>query len=300
VALTPLFGFMSGVVNPDSMLFAVAAALFYCLARGFRRGLTPALAVALGAVTAVGSLTKLSFIGLVPGAFLGLLLLSARLARDSRRAAWRCFAIACLIAAGPGILYALHNALVGHAVLGAVSSTIAGTHLSLRELSYVWQLYLPPLPGMTRYFPGLLTTRTLWFDGFIGRYGWLDTTFPSWVYDAALLPAAAIAALCLRTLVRRRRALHRRLGEIAVYALMMIGELALVAAASYRGFPALEAEFAEARYLLPMLPLLAAVLVLAARGAGRRWGPVVGAAIVGLFLAADIFSELLSVSRFYG
>jgi hypothetical protein len=41
------------------------------------------------------------------------------------------------------------------------------------------------------------------------------------------------------------------------------------------------------------------VLALAARGAGRRWGPVVGALIVVAILAHDIFSQLLVVSRFY-
>jgi len=81
---------------------------------------------------------------------------------------------------------------------------------------------------------------------------------------------------------------------------MAIGVMTLVGAASYSGFPARDAEFAEARYLLPMLPLLAAVLAMAARGAGRRWGPPVGALIVVLFLAHDIFSQLLVVSRYYG
>jgi Predicted membrane protein (DUF2142) len=38
VALTPLLGFMSGAVNPDAMLCAVSAAIFYLFARGFRRG----------------------------------------------------------------------------------------------------------------------------------------------------------------------------------------------------------------------------------------------------------------------
>jgi len=39
-AFVPLFGFVSGGVNPDALLFAVGAALFACVARAFRRGLT--------------------------------------------------------------------------------------------------------------------------------------------------------------------------------------------------------------------------------------------------------------------
>jgi hypothetical protein len=44
-------------------------------------------------------------------------------------------------------------------------------------------------------------------------------------------------------------------------------------------FPVAAAGFAEPRYLLPMAVLFAAVLGLAARGAGQRCGPAVGAAI---------------------
>jgi hypothetical protein len=54
------------------------------------------------------------------------------------------------------------------------------------------------------------------------------------------------------------------------------------------------------RYLLPLLALLAAMLVLSARGAGRRWGPATGALIVVLFLAHNIFSQLQVIARFYG
>ncbi len=40
VAFQPQFGFISGGVTPDSLLFVCSAALFYALARAFRRGLT--------------------------------------------------------------------------------------------------------------------------------------------------------------------------------------------------------------------------------------------------------------------
>ena len=67
VALAPLLGFISGAVNSNSLLFAVAAALFYCLGRVFRRGLTTGRAVTLGAVTALGAYSNLNFLGLLAG-----------------------------------------------------------------------------------------------------------------------------------------------------------------------------------------------------------------------------------------
>ncbi len=301
VALAPLLGLMSGAVNPDALLFTVSAALFYCLARGFRRGLTPELAVALGAVLAIGILTKLTFLSLVPGAVLGLLALCVREARTSRRAAYRSFGLAAVVGASPIVLYALYNALSGRPVLGALASALNLSGKSgapLKELGYTWQFYLPPLPGMRHYFHGFLTTRVLWFNGLVGLYGWLDTTFPNWVYTAALVPAGLIAALFVRALHKYREALRSRLVELCVYLAIGLSVVGVIGVDDY--IHHLPTEYAEPRYLLPLLALWGPVLALAARGAGRRWGPVVGVLIVTLLLAHDVFSQLLVISRYYG
>jgi Predicted membrane protein (DUF2142) len=302
VALAPLLGFMSGTVNPDALLYAVSAALFYCLARSFRRGLTPRLALALGGLVGAGLLTKLNFLGLAPGALLGLVLLSRRAARAGEPRAYRALAGALACAAAPVCVYVLVNLASSRAALGPASSTISSTrHGSLlAEGSYIWQLYLPRLPGMKDYFPGLFTTRQIWFDRSVGLYGWLDTSFPGWVYDFALIPAAVTAALCLRGLLAGRAALRHRLVELAVYALIGGGVLLLVGADSYAELSVHAGGYGEPRYLLPMIPLFAAALALAARGAGRRWGPAAGVAIVLLVLAHELFSQLLVISRFYG
>ena len=118
--------------------------------------------------------------------------------------------------------------------------------------------------------------RDIWFDGYVARLGWLDTFFPRWVYTAALIPAAAVAVLCLRALIARRATLRDRTGELAAYAAMTLGMMVLIGIVSYRAFPGQTIEYAQTRYFLPLLPLYGAVVALAARGAGRRWGPVVG------------------------
>jgi hypothetical protein len=307
-ALTPLVGFTSGAVTPDAMLFAVSAAIFYCLARGFRRGLTRQLAAAAGVLIAVGFLTKVNFVGIAPGVMLGLVVLGFRGLpagpdRERNRRAFGATAIAMAIAVSPVCVYALYNLIAGRPALGIVSSAInltSGHEPLLGELSYIWQLYLPRLPGMAHDFPGLSTIRQLWFNRAVGLYGWLDTTFPPWVYSFALIPAGLIAALALRTLVIRRAALRTRLPELAVYSTIAVGLMALIGADSHLHRIAEGAGYAQPRYLVPLLPLAAAGLVLAARGAGRRWGPAVGTLIVVLVFAHDIFSQLLVVSRFYG
>ena len=302
-ALAPLVGFISGAVNPDAMLCAVSAALFYVLARAFRFGLTPRLAVAIGAVTAIGFLTKLNFVGLVPGIGLALVLLTRRAARTSRRSALGSLALALALGGCPVVVYVLVNLLSHHATLGLASRGVSqtGGHAGslLDEAEYIWQSYLFRLPGMPNDFPGIVAIRQLWFDRLVGVYGWLDTYFPGWVYELALVPAGLLTALCVRELVRVRGSLRARAGELLSYTAIGAGLLALIGTDSYLEFPAVPGAYSEPRYLLPLAVLFAAALALAARGAGRRWGPAVGTLIVLLILAHDIFSQLLEIGRYY-
>jgi 4-amino-4-deoxy-L-arabinose transferase-like glycosyltransferase len=302
VSLLPLLGFMSGALNPDAGLFAVCAAVFYLLARAFRRGLTLSLAVAIGLVSALGTLTKLNFLGFLPGVIVGLIVLAWRAARTSRASAYRALALGASLALAPVCLYVIVNLFSNHAGLGVVSSAIHLTsgHGSLGgEISYIWQFYLPRLPGMATDFPGIFPSRQLWFDRSVGLYGWLDTSFPPWVENIALIPAGVLTILGIRALITVRITLRSRWLELAVYALMSLGVLVLIGSDSYLRFPGL-VTYAEPRYLLPMVPLAGAALALSARGAGRRWGPATGVVIVVLVLAHNIFSQLQVISRFYG
>jgi 4-amino-4-deoxy-L-arabinose transferase-like glycosyltransferase len=303
VALQPLLAFISGSVNPDSMLYTVAAAVFLCLARAFRCGLSRRLAIALGVLIAVGFMTKLNFVGFALGAFAGLAVLAVREARCGRRAMLLWSALAAAIGLSPGLLYVLRNALTNHPLFGVLSGiphVIVASNL-FNEFSYTWEMYLPRLPGMTPYFDGLSTFKDIWFDRSVGLYGFFDTVFPVWVDNVLLVPAVAVALLCARELVVRRAALRARLPELSVYALITLGVLVMIGASSYTGDAIHHgAAFGEPRYLLPMLPLLGVVLVLAARGAGRRWAPVVGAALVVLVLGLDVFSQLQVIARYYG
>jgi 4-amino-4-deoxy-L-arabinose transferase-like glycosyltransferase len=300
VALTPLLGFVAGGVNPESMLIAVSAAGFYVLARAFRRGFTLGLAIALGLVIATGSLTKLNFIGLAPGMLLGAAVLGLRATPTPSRHRLRSLAASWSIGCAPAIAYLLIK-LVGHHPAAGTSS---GVHLHLGSaftaIGYIWQFYLPTLPFMRDYFPGVFMPH-VWFDAFVGLYGWIDTVFPQWAVDLALAPTVLLATLSARELWSRRRQLQRRLPELVVYGAIAGGLVVLVGATSYIGQAyGHERPYLQPRYFLPLAPLLAVVLALAARGAGRRWGHATGALILVMFLAYDIFSQLQVIARYYG
>ena len=301
IALQPLFAYMSGSVNPDALLFAASAAVFWCVARAFRHGLTPALAGTAGAAMAIGLIGKLTVIGLLPGALLGLLVVSLRQAARPSLRAIRPFAIALGVIAAPvALLMVLNVAAWDRPAIGLISEGLDATTGSStgEQMSFLWQFYLPPLPGMTHYFAGT-TTYDLWFVGWVGRYGWVDTLFPDRVYSAALAPLAALAVLSVRSLVVQRAAVRERIAEVGTYALMTLGLMTLVGLQAYSIHERFGGGGGQTRYLLPLLPLYGAVLVLAVHGAGTRWGRTVAVLIVLGALAHNILSQLLVIGRFY-
>jgi 4-amino-4-deoxy-L-arabinose transferase-like glycosyltransferase len=302
VAFQPLFAFICGGVNPDALLFATAAALFLCLARGFRRGLTMPLALATGAVIACGLLTKLNFAGLAPGALAGLVVLGVRGEGARSLRALRLPALALAVAAAPFVLMVLANVVLWDrdptgATTGAFRPT--GSASLGGGLSYLVQLYLAHLPGTTRRVPESFALRDLWVRGFVGWYGWVDTAFRGWVYTLGTGVLGVLAALAGASLVRARAVVRRRLAEPLAYAAMTAGLLLVVGADSYNLWLQHAGGAGQTRYLLPLLALYAAVLALATRAFGRRWMPLVGIAIVLATLADDVFSQLLVIARYY-
>jgi 4-amino-4-deoxy-L-arabinose transferase-like glycosyltransferase len=308
VAFQPTFMFVAAGVQGDNLLFLVCAAVLLLLARAFRRGLTLRRGVLIGVATAVGVLGKLTFLAFVPGIALALLLLVLGARRD-RGLAVRAAGAAAAIVAAPVALYALLNATVwdrGGATAGGVTdATVASSAVSIRErLVYIWQELLPRLPFMHDALPGY-PPWSLWFHGFIGHFGWLDYAFPSWAYDVAGILFLLVAALALAAVAAAVRAygwsgLAWRRPLALVLAMLAAGLIVVIGwqGVTYRhdtGF-----DFEQARYLLPLLAPYGLLVALAARGAGRRWGPAVGAALVVLAMAHGLFAELLTVSRYYG
>jgi 4-amino-4-deoxy-L-arabinose transferase-like glycosyltransferase len=318
VALHPLFGFISSGVQADALLYMASALLFLALARAFRCGLTPARGAAIGAATGLGVLSKLLFLGLVPGTLLAVGWL-AWLGRDSatRRTAWRGAAVAAGVIVLACVVYAGSNILVFDrpALPGAMGSTAAPSGDApaaeaaapasggMRErLSYVWQLYLPRLPFMSEQFAGPNPMPNVWLHGWVGRFGWLDTSWSEAVYRWArwaLVLVAVLAAFASARLLLRDSNWRARTPELVSYAVLAIGVLLLIGFASYRARQDGSPGFEQARYLLPLLPLYGAAVGMAARAFGRA-GPAVAAALVVAAWGHDVLAQLLTVSRFYG
>ena len=303
-AVQPLLGFIGGGVNNDAGMYAAAAAVFWLVARALRHGLDVRGAVGIGVAFGLGLITKATVVGLAPGLLLCAVLLLLRAAPGRRLVTLGRVGIAAAVAAIPVVAYLIVNSTVWDRGLwqggGTVATTGAGRPAQLAEfVSYLWQFYLPRLPFMTDLQAGI-PLYNVWFKGLIGRFGWLDTTFSEPVYTGAVVVFLGILGLAAAGLWRARSALAlgRRGAELVVYAGMVGGFLLVVAWAGYRGRLDTGQIFEQTRYLLPLGALYAAVIALAARGAGR-FGRAAGAALVTLACAHALFSVGLVVSRFY-
>jgi hypothetical protein len=311
VAFQPMFGFTSSGVTSDTILYAASAGTFYLFALAFRRGLTTRRGVAIGALAAVGLLSKLNMLGLAPGILFGLAALVLMASGDRRREAIRGALAALGVVAVPVVTYMVLNSTVwdrslwfGTSGVPPLSPIVPGKHLAggggfLEAVSYAWQFYLPRLPAMHPFFHDY-QLRQVWFNGLIGEFGWLELGFPQWVYNMALALGFVLLALVARQLVSLRNVLRHRLWELATYLVLTLGLLVLIAGTSYVARVGGVTSYEQPRYLFPLLALYGALIALAARGAGKRYGPAAGVLLVSIAIAHTAASMLLVLTRYYG
>lgn len=307
VGLLPYLGFIGSSVNNDVLAMTLSAALFYLLARSFRRGLGVGEGAAIGAVVIAGWATKPIFLGLLPGAAVGVVLLLILAYRLDRRDALRSAAslVGTGLAAGCAYLLVTRGLWARSAEPAGARQFVSGASAPDQPqksisgfLSYAWQYWLPRLPILTDQVPEPYPLWETMFKGFIGRFGWLEYQFPAWLYWVALAWWVALLGLVARALVAGRSLLRSRLPELAVYVLMAAGVLGLVAAVGYQ-LRLDGAGFEQARYLFPLLPLLGALIGLAVRGAGPRLAPYVAVAVVTGTGLLNIGGLLMTVGRYY-
>ena len=164
----PLFGFISGGVHPDALLFTASAALFFTAgARVSQRAHTADEVRRSVLALTVGLFTKLNFLALIPGALLGAgaacLACRARSTAGALRGGGRARS-ACWrrrwFCSAPSTSW---SGTGPRPAASAAASEERGRRPSRRralprrspvseQLSYTWQLYLPRLPFMNDQF----------------------------------------------------------------------------------------------------------------------------------------------------
>jgi Predicted membrane protein (DUF2142) len=284
----PMFTQSSAIINPDILLSVTLAGLAAALLRArsdlTRRrlwfvllwGVLAALAKPIGGPA--GLLMAIAILGLRPYG-------SSWTRRLSVAGALLAAFLFSYVAEAKASNYHLTN---GH---GAVST--------LRySFSYLWQFYLPKLPGQ---IPGpyadhhYLPSWWVWIDTGIGRFGWLTTPMPRWSYELGFWALVAVALVAVFGFLRRQRS------EFPVAAALLVAALAYVLLLHMSEVLLLINNgglLLQGRYLLPIVPLFEAVLLLGL----ARLGKAGLATAVALFAVTFVLSVqgLESTMVFFG
>jgi hypothetical protein len=290
VALQPLLVSIAGGVTPDLLLAAIWATGIAVAVRTVRRGLTARRVAALVALPVLAAATHGRGLPLAVPAALAIILAWWRAEPRPRLAARRAVGAATIGVCVVGAVAALHFAERGWPTIDRTRGFA----------SYLWQFYLPRLPGTSPPpFRGW-GVRQVFVDRLYGTFGQLEISLAAWVTDVLAWVLFALLVAGVVALVARRRTARPSWPTFAVLASGVIAELLLLHLQAYNGLlddptdPVI-----TGRYLLPMLPIFAVGVAALAGSLPRR----VGAAAGGVALGGAVLLQLAAVGamfvRFY-
>jgi 4-amino-4-deoxy-L-arabinose transferase-like glycosyltransferase len=305
VAFQPMFGFISGAVNNDNGINAVAALSLYLLIRGLRRGLTWPLALALGATLAIVPAMKETGYEIYPAVAIGLLGIAWRHNPLRNFRAWAALAAGFGAVLGGWALLqpVFYPSVAGHSGgaggIAATSALTTAEHMPGRFLVYLWELFLPRLDFMGSLFPPGWPFRDIYVVRGWGAFGWYTWIFPNWVYSLIIAAMGGVSLLAVSAVVHERLAVWARNFEVAVIALFPVCVLVAVEAAFFtpNGGRTVVAE--QGRYIFPAITALAAIAVAGTFGLGRRWQVPLATTLVVAMIGLSYASQLLTLGSFY-
>jgi 4-amino-4-deoxy-L-arabinose transferase-like glycosyltransferase len=302
VAFQPMFSFIGGAVNNDNGVNLFAAATLYLAVRALRRGLTPRVAALLGLALAVTPLMKGTGYAVYPA--VGLALAGALFRRHSR---------GHLLGAGTFVL-AFGAAYLGWDLVresfGRTQFTTPGggtPGVSFGALDYpraylvwLWQILLPvKLPFMQDFTLVKWPFYNIYVERGFGSYGWYAIEFPAWVYLSVVGVMGGVVALGIAALWRLRDIVRRRLWELAVLVAVPVCVFLGVEAAYFTLVIPIDGTPEQGRYIFTAIGALAAIVVLATLGAGRRSAVPIATALVSALMVLTFAGQLLTLSAFY-
>jgi 4-amino-4-deoxy-L-arabinose transferase-like glycosyltransferase len=304
VAFEPMYGFISGAVNNDNGINAAAALSLYLAIRGLRRGLSVRLALALGVTLAVAPLMKETGYEIYAPAAVALLGMAWRRHRRRDAPAWAALAAAfAAVRVSWSLLQPVfYPALAGRSGAGGIDAAGAvatAWQMPGRFLTYLWQVFLPPVAGMPSLFPPGWPFRTIYLVRGWGAFGRYTQSFPGWVYAVILVVIIVVGVLAVSAAIRERVAARARTLELAVIALFPISVFIAVEATFFIPHGGRTNVPEQGRYMFPAIAALAVIVVGGAFGLGRRWHATVATVLVVAMIGLSYASQLVTLSSFY-
>ena len=304
VALQPLFSAISGSVNNDTMMTMFATLILFFVARSFRRGFSLKLAVAIGTAYGLGMIAKPTLLGLTPAIVGAVLFLAVK--RPRIQGDWLRPLLVCgFVAAVPILAWYGGNFMLERPVSG-FSTAQTGQPFTLGGFtSYLWQWYLPPLSYRHEWIPTGLgpfvanPSFDVWIRGFWGGFGWLDANFPEYVYRVIQVLTGFVLVALIASGIKRFSKLKQRLPELIFCVTAVIGQILFIHLTAFLALLQDGQQFAQGRYLFPLIAIFGLAVALSINVFGKRWAPVVAVVIIGSIAVLDAFAMALTLGRFY-
>jgi 4-amino-4-deoxy-L-arabinose transferase-like glycosyltransferase len=297
VALQPMAAFMSGVVNPDTMLATVWAAFIVLALRLVVRGFTWWRVVGVIGLAIASVLTHGRGLPLLPVAVVALALAWwHHRPAISRRWAW---AGAAMLVVGLLVALKLVSAR-GGAYGGEIN---LGRNFSLREFgSFVWQFYLPKLPFMDLRVGPDYGYKQLFIERYLaGQFGSLEVQFVPRIYTLVQLAAGLGFVGLIAALVVRRRELAAHWDSFLLLLVAVVSCVGFLHLASYRaivggstGDPLI-----VGRYLLPLTCIFGLAVAFVVTSVKRRLQLGFTAVVLSLGILLQLGALGLTFARFY-
>src|SRR3954451_2486327 len=290
---------MGSIVNADIALTAIWSAFTWLALRLLKRGPAVATLLPLAVVVALSIVTHGRGLPLAAPAAVAVVLAFVRHRRlQAKTVLAAAGAVALVVAALAYAFHATDNS--GGSAYGGEARFVAGGFTLRGFFNYVWQFYLPHLPGMNPKIGPDYGFRQVFIYSFFGAFGSLEIGFPNWVYD--VLHAAELLGLValLAALWVRRRAVLRSWDALVVMAAMVASLLFVLPCVAYRdmlgqpGDPVL-----VGRYVLPLVSLWALGITTVAATLPRRWGLGLAAAVLAAGALLQVAGLGLTLTRFY-
>ena len=292
VGLHPGVSAITAAINPDAAMVAVWALVLWLGVRMLKRGATRMSALALAGATLAALLTKATSFALLPAVAVAAAVAGRRALRGRRASA------AAVVAAGALAVGGLALAVVAGAADRLVNSLTRAEGGPLGFVSYLWQAYLPNLPGQEAV-PNLAAFwgYDVWIRSGWGNFGWSELLLPAAVYAAIALACVGILAGAAIALARRRFPLT---ADVAAFLGTAAAALVLgLHWGEYNQFLNQGLSLLQGRYLLPLLPIGGLAAAAALSNLGPRWRGVGAGALIAALLVLQVFELGVVVGRFY-
>jgi hypothetical protein len=305
IALLPMLGYMSGVINPDIGLAAIFTAGITVSLAALRIGPRPAVLLGLGALGAAATLIHPRGLAMIPPVVLVLAMVLWRGRAEPGGRGRLVFAAGGLLLMALGVLaaavYSNHHA-GGTSLTGELTgSSSSGADDLHGLLDYVWQFYLTPLTGQQPPPADVvLGYRQIFVEQFLaGEFGSLEVHFSDTIYSVVKIAQGLGLIALIAVVARRWDRVRAHAAQGVVLLAFVVSTLGLLHIAAWQDLKEAQASLLAGRYLLPLVSVFAIAVTAVLVSIPPRAKVVLGSAILASGAALSVGGLVLTAVRFY-